>query len=139
MPIRFIEIMVMEGGKTRKFASAEVSRAELTVRISAVEAKRIYGEIIPLDWSGDTKGCYGYLRRFPVGPVLGIVPFNFPLNLACHKLGPAIAAGNPIVIETRLLQPPSRPCCSETFAFGRVSRPMPSASSRAPGAVQNTW
>jgi acyl-CoA reductase-like NAD-dependent aldehyde dehydrogenase len=104
---QFIEIMVMEGGKTRKFASAEVSRAELTIRISAVEAKRIYGEIIPLDWSDDTKGCYGYLRRFPVGPVLGIVPFNFPLNLACHKLGPAIAAGNPIVLKPASATPVS--------------------------------
>jgi acyl-CoA reductase-like NAD-dependent aldehyde dehydrogenase len=104
---QFIDIMVMEGGKTRKFASTEVSRAELTIRISAVEAKRIYGEIIPLDWSGDTKGCYGYLRRFPVGPVLGIIPFNFPLNLACHKIGPAIAAGNPIVLKPASVTPVS--------------------------------
>jgi acyl-CoA reductase-like NAD-dependent aldehyde dehydrogenase len=104
---QFVDIMVMEGGKTRKFASAEVARAEVTVRIAAVEAKRIYGEIIPLDWSEDQKGCFGYLRRFPVGPVLGIVPFNFPLNLACHKLGPAIAAGNPIVLKPSSATPVS--------------------------------
>jgi acyl-CoA reductase-like NAD-dependent aldehyde dehydrogenase len=103
----FIDIMVMEGGKTRKFASSEVARAEVTTRISAVEAKRIYGEIIPLDWSEDQKGCVGYLRRFPIGPVLGIVPFNFPLNLACHKLGPAIAAGNPIVLKPASATPVS--------------------------------
>jgi len=103
----FIDIMVMEGGKTRKFASSEVARAEVTVRISAVEAKRIYGEIIPLDWSEDLKGCFGYLRRFPVGPVLGIIPFNFPLNLACHKLGPAIAAGNPIILKPASATPVS--------------------------------
>ncbi|HVP94827.1 MAG TPA: aldehyde dehydrogenase family protein [Methanoregulaceae archaeon] len=104
---QFIDIMVMEGGKTRKFASIEVSRAELTIRTAAEEAKRIYGTIIPLDWSADKKGCYGYLRRFPVGPVLGIVPFNFPLNLACHKLGPAIAAGNPIVLKPASATPVS--------------------------------
>ncbi|MFA5331729.1 MAG: aldehyde dehydrogenase family protein [Methanoregula sp.] len=93
------DIMVMEGGKTQKFATTEVARAEATVRTSAEEAKRIYGEIIPLDWNGDSEGRTGYLRRFPLGPVLGIVPFNFPLNLACHKLAPAIAAGNSVIIK----------------------------------------
>ena len=93
------EVMVMEGGKTRKFAISEVARAELTVRTSAEEAKRIYGEIIPLDWSDDTEGRTGFLQRFPLGPVVGIVPFNFPLNLACHKLAPAIAAGNSIILK----------------------------------------
>jgi len=94
-----IDVLVMEGGKTRKFATAEVTRAESTVRTSAEEAKRIYGEIIPLDWSDDTEGRTGFLQRFPIGPVLGIVPFNFPLNLACHKLAPAIAAGNSIILK----------------------------------------
>jgi acyl-CoA reductase-like NAD-dependent aldehyde dehydrogenase len=93
------EVLVMEGGKTRKFALSEVARAEVTVRTSAEEAKRIYGEIIPLDWSDDTAGRTGFLQRFPLGPVVGIVPFNFPLNLACHKLAPAIAAGNSIILK----------------------------------------
>jgi acyl-CoA reductase-like NAD-dependent aldehyde dehydrogenase len=103
----FIDVMVMEGGKTKKFATAEVNRAGLTVRTAAEEAKRIYGEIIPLDWSNETKGVTGYFRRFPVGPVLGIVPFNFPLNLACHKLAPAIAAGNSIIIKPASATPVS--------------------------------
>jgi acyl-CoA reductase-like NAD-dependent aldehyde dehydrogenase len=94
-----VHAMVMEGGKTMKFATAEAARAELTVRTSAEEARRIYGEILPLDWSDDTKHRTGYLMRFPVGPVLGIVPFNFPLNLACHKLAPAIASGNSIILK----------------------------------------
>lgn len=93
------EALVLEGGKTRKFAAAEVARAEETIRISAEEATRIGGEILPLDRTPDTEGRTGFLRRFPVGPVLGIVPFNFPLNLACHKLGPAIAAGNPVILK----------------------------------------
>ena len=94
-----VDVMVMEGGKTRKFAVNEISRAEATVRIASEEAKRIYGEIIPLDWTDDTQGRIGFLQRFPLGPVLGIVPFNFPLNLACHKLAPAIAAGNSIILK----------------------------------------
>jgi len=94
-----IDVMVMEGGKTRKFATAEVGRAEVTARTSAEEAKRVYGEIIPLDLSRDTEGRTGFLRRFPLGPVAGIVPFNFPLNLACHKLAPAIAAGNSVILK----------------------------------------
>ncbi|AGB01467.1 aldehyde dehydrogenase family protein [Methanoregula formicica] len=94
-----IDVMVMEGGKTRKFATTEVARAEVTVRTSAEEAKRVYGEIIPLDLSRDTEGRTGILRRFPLGPVAGIVPFNFPLNLACHKLAPALAAGNSVILK----------------------------------------
>lgn len=94
-----VDVMVMEGGKTKKFATHEVSRAEGTVRTSADEAKRIYGEIIPLDWTDDTEGRIGFLQRFPLGPVVGIVPFNFPLNLACHKLAPAVAAGNSIILK----------------------------------------
>jgi len=102
-----VHTMVMEGGKTKKFATAEVARAEMTVRTSAEEARRIYGEILPLDWSDETKHRTGYLMRFPVGPVLGIVPFNFPLNLACHKLAPAIAAGNSIILKPASVTPVS--------------------------------
>jgi acyl-CoA reductase-like NAD-dependent aldehyde dehydrogenase len=101
------DVLVMEGGKTRKFAASEVVRAETTVRISAGEATRIYGEIIPLDLSADTEGRTGFLQRFPLGPVVGIVPFNFPLNLACHKLAPAIAAGNPIILKPASTTPVS--------------------------------
>jgi len=93
------DVMVMEGGKTRKFAASEVNRSEITVRTSAEEAKRLYGEIIPLDLSEDTYGRTGFLQRFPLGSVVGIVPFNFPLNLACHKLAPAIAAGNSVILK----------------------------------------
>ncbi|RPI40894.1 MAG: aldehyde dehydrogenase family protein [Methanoregulaceae archaeon] len=101
------DVLVMEGGKTRKFAAGEVVRAEMTVRTSAEEAKRIYGEIIPLDLSEDTPGRTGFLKRFPLGPVVGVVPFNFPLNLACHKLAPAIAAGNSIILKPASATPVS--------------------------------
>ena len=92
-------ILVLEGGKTRSFAVREVQRAVATLRTSAEEAKRIGGEVIPLDWTDDAEGRIGITRWFPAGPVLGITPFNFPLNLACHKLGPAIAAGNPLILK----------------------------------------
>ncbi len=92
-------MLVLEGGKTRSFAALEVQRAVATLRTSAEEAKRIGGEVIPLDWTEGAEGRIGITRRFPVGPVLGITPFNFPLNLACHKLGPAFAAGCPIILK----------------------------------------
>jgi acyl-CoA reductase-like NAD-dependent aldehyde dehydrogenase len=101
------DVLVMEGGKTRKFAASEVNRSETTVRTSAEEAKRLYGEIIPLDLSEDTSGRTGFLQRFPLGSVVGIVPFNFPLNLACHKLAPAIAAGNSVILKPASLTPVS--------------------------------
>lgn len=92
-------LMVMEGGKTITFARQEVARAAETLRISAEEAKRIGGEVIPLDWTPGNEERFAITRRMPIGVVLGIVPFNFPLNLACHKVGPAVAAGNSILLK----------------------------------------
>ena len=85
----------------------EVQRAAMTLRTSAEEARRIGGEVIPLDWTRDAEGRFGITRRFPAGPVLGITPFNFPLNLACHKLGPAVAAGNPLILKPASATPVS--------------------------------
>jgi acyl-CoA reductase-like NAD-dependent aldehyde dehydrogenase len=94
-----IETMVVEGGKTQKVAAGETGRAKETVRIAAEEAKRINGEIISLDWTEAGDKRQGYVRYLPLGPVLGISPFNYPLNLSCHKLAPAIAAGNSFVLK----------------------------------------
>lgn len=94
-----VESLVMEGGKTQNVARGEVERAKETVRVAAEEAKRIDGEIIPIDWTEAGEGRMGFVRRFPLGPVLGIAPFNYPLNLACHKLAPAIAAGNSFILK----------------------------------------
>ena len=117
----------MEGGKTRKFAASEVARAEMTVRLSAEEAKRIYGEIIPLDLSGDTEGRTGFVQRFPLGPVVGIVPFNFPLNLACHKLAPAIAAGNSVILKPASTTPVSSLILGDITV---AARPSPGSDQR---------
>ncbi len=93
------QTIVLEAGKPLKDALGEVSRAVNTFRIAAEEAKRIDGEVKPADWIAGTEGRVALSRRFPIGPILGITPFNFPLNLVAHKLAPAIASGNPVVIK----------------------------------------
>ena len=92
-------IMAVEAGKPIRDALVEVDRAVFTFRLAAEEAERIGGEVIPLDLMASSRGRVGITRRFPVGPVLGISPFNFPLNLAAHKIAPAIAAGCSIVLK----------------------------------------
>lgn len=93
----------LEAGKPIREAEVEADRGVFTVETAAEEAKRIGGDVMPLDLLPSSKGRFGIMRRFPIGPVSGISPFNFPLNLALHKLAPALASGNPIV-----LKPPTR-------------------------------
>jgi len=88
-----------EAGKPIKTARIEVERAINTFHIAAEESTRIYGEYIPLDTLESTAGRWGLLRRFPLGPVFAITPFNFPLNLVAHKVAPAIAAGCPLILK----------------------------------------
>lgn len=92
-------MMSREIGKALKDSLAEVDRSIDTLLLSAEEAVRIQGEHVPLDASSMGHGKLAFLLRFPVGVVAGITPFNAPLNLACHKLGPAIAAGNSVVLK----------------------------------------
>lgn len=96
-------LLSRESGKPIRDARGEVARGALTFRIAAEEATRINGEWLPLDWTPANAGRHGIVRRYPIGPVAGISPFNFPLNLAAHKVAPALAAGCSIV-----LKPPSR-------------------------------
>jgi acyl-CoA reductase-like NAD-dependent aldehyde dehydrogenase len=95
----FVRLMVLEAGKPVKAARTEVERAVLTFTSAAEEAVRIYGEYLPLDFLPATEGRWGIVRRFPVGPIAAITPFNFPLNLVAHKLAPAIAVGCPVVLK----------------------------------------
>ena len=97
------DLLTRESGKPIRDAKGEVARGALTFRTAAEEALRINGEWLPLDWSAANRGRSGIVRRYPIGPVAGISPFNFPLNLAAHKVAPAIAAGCSIV-----LKPPSK-------------------------------
>ncbi len=92
-------LITAEVGKPARFARIEVERAVSTFAIASEEAKRIGGEVIPLDLNEASKGRSGFVRRFPVGVVLGISPFNFPLNLVAHKLAPAIASGNAFILK----------------------------------------
>ena len=91
--------IALEAGKPIKTARVEVDRASFTFRIAAEEAKRIYGEVVPLDWLPGNEGREAHVRRVALGPIAGITPFNFPLNLVAHKVAPALAAGNPILLR----------------------------------------
>src|SRR5215212_4512403 len=93
------ETIVAENGKPLKWARIEVSRAASTFRFAAEEARRFGGEWLPLDTDPTAEGRIAVTRRVPRGPVLGISPFNFPLNLVAHKVAPAIAVGAPIVLK----------------------------------------
>ncbi len=91
--------ITMEEGKIIGEARIEVGRAVQTVSLSGEEAKRLYGETIPMDGAPGWKGQFGFTIRVPCGVVVAISPFNFPLNLVCHKVGPALAAGNSVIVK----------------------------------------
>src|SRR5207253_9834872 len=95
----FARTLAQEAAKPIKAARSEVDRAIFTFTVAAEESTRIYGEYLPLDWQEFTAGRWGIVRRFPLGPVAGITPFNFPLNLVAHKVAPAIAAGCSMVLK----------------------------------------
>ena len=96
---RFAQLIVAEAGKPLRLARGEVDRAVITFKIAAEEAARLGGESLPLDLSEGNEGRWGLVQRFPVGPVLAITPFNFPLNLVAHKVAPAMAAGCPLILK----------------------------------------
>jgi glyceraldehyde-3-phosphate dehydrogenase (NADP+) len=96
-------LITLEAGKPIRDSEVEADRGIFTIQVASEEAKRIEGDVVPLDLLPSSRGRFGIVRRFPIGPVAGISPFNFPLNLALHKVAPAIASGNPIV-----LKPPSK-------------------------------
>jgi acyl-CoA reductase-like NAD-dependent aldehyde dehydrogenase len=108
----FARTLAQEAGKPIKAARTEVERAIFTFNIAAEESTRIYGEYLPLDWQESTAGRWGIVRRFPLGPIAGITPFNFPINLVAHKVAPAIAAGCSMVLKPA----PQTPLCSLLLA-----------------------
>ncbi|MCF8724705.1 glyceraldehyde-3-phosphate dehydrogenase (NADP+) [Nitrospina gracilis] len=95
----FSRTLAMESGKPLVYSRAEVDRSISTFRIAAEEATRIHGEVLNLDVTEPAKDKTGITRRFPLGAISGISPFNFPLNLVSHKVAPALAVGNPIVLK----------------------------------------
>lgn len=95
----FILAIIREAGKERKWTTIEVTRAGENCKFAAEEAKRIHGETVPMDASVGSENRFGVWVREPVGVVAAISPFNFPLNLVIHKVAPAIAAGNTVVLK----------------------------------------
>jgi acyl-CoA reductase-like NAD-dependent aldehyde dehydrogenase len=88
-----------EVGKALRDALVEADRGIQTFQVAAEEARRIGGEVIPMDLAPHGRGRVAFTRRYPIGPVAAISPFNFPFNLTAHKLAPAVAAGDPIVLK----------------------------------------
>ncbi|MFS0576356.1 aldehyde dehydrogenase family protein [Sporosarcina sp. 179-K 3D1 HS] len=110
------EIISTEAAKPIVFAKAEVARTVETYKFAAEEAKRIHGETLPFDAASGGVGRIGYTLREPLGVIGAITPFNFPLNLVAHKLGPAIAAGNTVVLKPASQTPLSSLFIAEVFA-----------------------
>ena len=133
------ETIRAEGGKPITFARGEVSRGLMTLALAAEEAERLIGEVLPLDLTPATAGRWGITRRFPIGPVLGITPFNFPLNLVLHKVAPALAAGNPIIIKPPSACPLTALILAEIYQQADLIKGglqvLPSASAVAETAV----
>ena len=93
------QTITLEEEKILAEATMEASRAAEIIALSAEEAKRLSGEVVPLEGGPGVKGKFGFTIRVPCGIVVGISPFNFPLHLVCHKIGPALASGNAIILK----------------------------------------
>jgi acyl-CoA reductase-like NAD-dependent aldehyde dehydrogenase len=102
---RFALIIAEESAKPLRTARTEVDRAVSTLQFSAVAARTLAGEMVPFGAAPSGEGKIGFTLRVPVGVIVGISPFNFPLNLVCHKVAPAIAAGAPILLKPSELTP----------------------------------
>lgn len=96
---KIAEILCLESAKPLRYAKGEVNRAIQSFRIAAEESKRLPNEYISLDWTPAGEGKEGLVKYFPVGLVAAISPFNFPMNLAVHKIAPAIASGCPVILK----------------------------------------
>ena len=96
---KLARLLSMEEGKILAESMIETARAAETIELSAEEAKRLGGEVLPLDGASNGAGKFGFTLRVPCGIVACITPFNFPLNLPCHKIGPALACGNAVVFK----------------------------------------
>jgi acyl-CoA reductase-like NAD-dependent aldehyde dehydrogenase len=110
------QVVVIEAGKPLQFARGEVGRLIDTLEIAAEEATRIRGEVLPLDISERAGGYRGMWQREPVGPCAFITPWNFPLNLVAHKIGPALACGCPFILKPASATPLSALMLGEMLA-----------------------
>ena len=101
----FVETMITEAGKPYMFADGEVTRSIITFTVAGEEARRQQGELLDIDAYAPGSGHFGLVRRFPLGVISAITPFNFPLNLVAHKVAPGMAAGNTLVVKPALKTP----------------------------------
>jgi glyceraldehyde-3-phosphate dehydrogenase (NADP+) len=115
---RFAETIAREGSKTIREARKEVGRAVHTLTLSAEEGRRILGETIPFDTFPGSEDRWGYYYRFPIGVIAAITPFNDPLNLVAHKVGPALIAGNSVVVKPATVTPLSALLLGEALLEG---------------------
>jgi len=134
-------IVAREGGKPLKWSRVEVTRAISTFRWAAEETRRFGGEFMPLDTEASLGSRAGIVRRFPFGPVLGISPFNFPVNLVAHKIAPALAVGAPIVVKPAGVTPLGALALAEVFDETDLPKGMlsvlPISSDRAQKLVED--
>ncbi|HEX6279209.1 MAG TPA: aldehyde dehydrogenase family protein [Pyrinomonadaceae bacterium] len=111
----FVRSIALESAKPLMYARGEVERAIANFSWAAGEAERFTGEIVPLDVQASGKGKWGRTMRVPRGVIYGITPFNFPLNLVAHKVGPALASGNAIIIKPSSRTPLTALLLGEVF------------------------
>jgi acyl-CoA reductase-like NAD-dependent aldehyde dehydrogenase len=135
------EVISREGGKPLKWSRVEAARAVSTFRWAAEECRRFGGEVLPLDTDPALGSRVGIVRRFPHGPVLGITPFNFPVNLVAHKVAPALAVGAPIVVKPAGLTPLGALLLAELFDETELPKGMlsvlPISAERAQKLVED--
>jgi len=111
---QLVDILSREAGKPVMFSSMEVKRMKLTFELAAAELTRFGGEVLPVDFDDRAENCECVVRRFPIGVIAAIVPYNWPFNLAAHKIAPALAVGNPLIVKPATSTPLS------TLALGKV-------------------
>src|SRR5438552_7016571 len=137
----FARTVAREGGKPLKWSTAEVTRAVSTFRWAAEECRRFGGDFLPLDTEESLGSRAGIVRRFPFGPVLGISPFNFPVNLVAHKVAPALAVGASIVVKPAGVTPLGALALAELFDETDLPKGMlsvlPISSERAQKLVED--
>ena len=137
----FAQAVAREGGKPLKWSTIEVTRAVSTFRWAAEECRRFGGEFLPLDTEQSLGSRAGIVRRFPFGPVLGISPFNFPVNLVAHKIAPALAVGATIVLKPAGVTPLGALMLAELFDETELPKGMlsvlPISSDRAQKLVED--
>src|SRR5437870_4595729 len=135
------ELVAREGGKPLKWSRVEVARAVSTFRWASEETRRFGGQFVPLDTEQSLGSRAGIVRRFAYGPVLGISPFNFPVNLVAHKVAPALAVGAPIVVKPAGVTPLGALALAELFDETELPKGMlsvlPISSDRAQKLVED--